>query len=79
MTKDPLMFIYKVKSTSVFVDAVVEYLGEAISMVYTSEEGWQIDQEIDHYGWDELRIDQCFELARELPEPRVYFEKPSSL
>lgn len=68
------MFIVDVKSTSVFMTAVVEYLGEGINMVYTSEEGWQIDQEIDHYGWEEWQIDECFELLDELPTPRVVLE-----
>ncbi len=68
------MFIIDVKSTSVFMTAVVEYLGEGIKMIYTSEEGWQIDQTIDHYGWEEWQIDECFELLQELPTPRVVLE-----
>ena len=63
-----------VKSISVFIDAVVEYLGVGIKVIYTSEDGWQIDQEIDHYGWEEWQIDTCFELLQELPTPRVVLE-----
>ena len=63
-----------VKSISVFMDAVVEYLGVGIKVIYTSEEGWQIDQEIDHYGWEEWQIDNFFELVQELANPRVVLE-----
>ena len=63
-----------VKSISVFIDAVVEYLGVGIKVIYTSEDGWQIDQEIDHYGWEEWQIDNFFELVQELANPRVVLE-----
>ena len=63
-----------VKSISVFMDAVVEYLGVGIKVIYTSEDGWQIDQEIDHYGWEEWQIDNFFELVQELANPRVVLE-----
>ena len=63
-----------VKSISVFMAAVVEYLGVGIKVIYTSEDGWQIDQEIDHYGWEEWQIDNFFELVQELANPRVVLE-----
>ena len=63
-----------VKSISVFMDAVVEYLGVGIKVIYTSEDGWQIDQEIDQYGWEEWQIDNFFELVQELANPRVVLE-----
>jgi hypothetical protein len=54
--------------------AQVAYLGEGIDVSWTTEEGWQIDQTIDHYGWEEWQIDECFELLQELPTPRVVLE-----
>jgi hypothetical protein len=74
MSEDPPIYNIVVNSSSVLVTAVVEYLGEGINMVYTSAEGWQIDQEIDHYSWEEWQIDGLFELCWELPTPRVVLE-----
>lgn len=65
------MEITKVKSTSIFVLVDVEYLGERLDVAWTTEEGWELDQTIDHYGWEEWQIDECFELLQELPTPRV--------
>jgi len=61
-------------SASVSLTARVAYLGEGIDVSWTTEEGWQIDQTIDHYGWEEWQIDECFELLQELPTPRVVLE-----
>ena len=58
-------------SVSVSLTAQVAYLGEGIDVSWTTEEGWQIDQTIDHYGWEEWQIDTCFELLDELPTPCV--------
>ena len=60
--------------SALYLTAQVAYLGEGIDVSWTTEEGWQIDQTIDHYGWEEWQIDECFELLQELPTPRVVLE-----